>query len=153
MPFSHTIFPNKYTSVKKNVIDSLSAATHCSLTTDLWTGYHRRSYMLVTALHNLRMGNEALLSTDTWNWREAHCGKLSCKAVLKEWRLESKAYGCTTDNASNITNAIAKHMSLVYLPYTAAQCSTRSPSTIHCTSIRQMQEVSSVVSQVNTTHL
>ena len=38
------------------------------------------------------------------------------QAVLKEWGLESKDLSCTTDNASNITNTIEDHMSLVHLP-------------------------------------
>ena len=33
--FTQTIIPNKYTSVKESVLGSLSAATPCSLTTDL----------------------------------------------------------------------------------------------------------------------
>ena len=35
--------------MKEIVLVSLSTATHCSLTTDLWTGGHKRAYMSVTA--------------------------------------------------------------------------------------------------------
>ena len=53
--FSRAIIPNRYASVKDSVLGSLSAATHYSLTTDLWTGCYRRAY---------RLGDEASLSTD-----------------------------------------------------------------------------------------
>jgi len=38
-------------------------------------------------------------------------------AVIKEWRLDDKVkvYGCTTDNAGNITNAVVNHLNLVHL--------------------------------------
>ena len=41
---------------------------------------------------------------------------VALQEVLKKWGLECKAFGCTTDNASNITNAIERHVSLVHLP-------------------------------------
>ena len=46
--FSRAIIPNKYASVKESVLGSLSAATHCLLTNDFWTGC---AYMLVTVYY------------------------------------------------------------------------------------------------------
>ena len=39
-------------------------------------------------------------------------------ATIKEWELDDKVkvYGCMTDNAGNITNAIVHHLHLVHLP-------------------------------------
>ena len=114
-----TIIPNKYTSVKASVLGSLSAATHCSLTTDLWTGCHRRAYMSVTVHYITSEWEMKHHSLQTREMEERHTAKnlaVELQAVLKEWGLECKAYGCTTDNASNITNAIQNHMSLVHLP-------------------------------------
>lgn len=43
--FSRVIIPAKYISVNKIVLASLSTASHCSLTTDLWTGCHKGAYI------------------------------------------------------------------------------------------------------------
>ena len=47
--FTRVLLPAKYESVKASITDSLSNIGCCSLTTDMWTGYHSRSYMAVTA--------------------------------------------------------------------------------------------------------
>ena len=117
--FSRAIIPNKYTSVKESVLGSLSAAMQCSLTTDLWTGCHRRAYMSVTVHYitsEWEMKHHCLQTREVEERHTAENLAVELQAVLKEWGLECKAYGCTTDNASNITNAIENHMSLVHLP-------------------------------------
>ena len=39
-------------------------------------------------------------------------------AAIEEWGLNDrvKVYGCTTDNAANITNAVVDHLHLIHLP-------------------------------------
>ena len=39
-------------------------------------------------------------------------------AAIEEWELDDKVkvYGCTTDNASNITNTVVDHLHLIHLP-------------------------------------
>ena len=59
--FNQNIVSNNYASVKEMVLGSLSTATHGSLTTDLWTGYHIRA--TGTCLW--------LCSTGHWPW--SHC--------------------------------------------------------------------------------
>lgn len=57
----------------------------------------------------------------TSEWEMKHHCLQTCEVderltAEKEWGLQCKAYGCTTDNASNITNAVVNHFQLVYLP-------------------------------------
>ena len=47
--FTQVLLPAKYKTVKVSVAGLLSNASCCSLTTDMWTGCHCRSYMAVTA--------------------------------------------------------------------------------------------------------
>lgn len=118
--FTRTIIRNKYTSVMVSVLGSHSAATHCSLTTDLWTGCNRRAYMSVTVHYISSKWEMKHHYLQTRKVEERHTAEnlaAELQAVLKEWGLECKAYGCTTDNASNITNAIQGHMFLVHLPW------------------------------------
>ena len=113
--FSRAVIPNKYASVKESILGSLSAATHCSLTTDLWTGCHRRAYMSVTVHYitsDWEMKHHCLQTREVEERHTAENLSVELQTILKEWGLECKAYGCTTDNASNITNAIENHMSL-----------------------------------------
>ena len=99
--------------------------THCSLTTDLCTGCAQESVPSSNcALCNFRLGNEASLFTDTWG----HTADNLAVEIQAEWGLEGKAYGCTTDNASNITQSVVN------------QQWTRFASNIHCTSDREMYE-------------
>jgi len=46
--FTRVLLPAKYKAIKSFVMDSLSNASCCSLTTDMWTGCHSHSYMAVT---------------------------------------------------------------------------------------------------------
>jgi len=47
--FTRVVLPAKYESIKAIVNDSVKKASWCSLTTDMWTGCHSRSYIGVTA--------------------------------------------------------------------------------------------------------
>ena len=54
---------------------------------------------------------------------ESHDAKNLAKELsvaIKEWGLDGKVrvYGCTTDNAGNIPNAIVDHLHLVHLGHT-----------------------------------
>ena len=79
------------------------------------------------------------------------------QAVLKEWGLESKAFGCTTDNASNITNAIEDHMSLVHLPCIGHTLQLSIDQGLQVPSIARVlgrcKKLAQQDSQVNTSHL
>ena len=118
--FSRVIIPAKYISVKEIVLASLSTASHCSLTTDLWTGCHKRAYTSVTAHYitsEWEMKHNCLQTREVDERHTAENLGVELQAALKEWGgLEYKAYGCTTDNVSNTTNAVVDHLQLVQLP-------------------------------------
>ena len=35
--------------------------------------------------------------------------------VIEEWGLQNTTFGCTTDNAANIRNAVVDHLDIVHL--------------------------------------
>ena len=67
---TRVLIPQKYKIVKEAVLASISKANYCSLTTDLWTGCHRKAYMTVTA-HYI---------TSEWEMRH-HCLQKICSKV------------------------------------------------------------------------
>ena len=89
------------------------------LISDLWTGCHKRAYMSMIVHYitsEWEMKHHRLQTREVEEQYTAENLAVKLQAVLREWGLECNAFGCTTDNASNITNAIERHMSLVHLP-------------------------------------
>ena len=118
---TRVLIPQKYEVVKEAVLASISKASYCSLTTDLWTGCHRRAYMTITAHYITSEWEMKHHCRQTREVDESHNAETLAKvlsAAIKEWELDDKVkvYGCTTDNASNITNAVVDHLHLIHLP-------------------------------------
>ena len=119
---TRALIPKKYQAVKEVVLSCLTKANYCSLTTDLWTGCHRKSYMTVTAHYitsDWEMKHHCLQTREIDENYNAENLTKELSAPIEEWELNDKVkvYGCTTDNAGNITNAIVHHLHLVHLPY------------------------------------
>ena len=89
--------------------DTISNTSCCSLTTDMWTGCHSRSYMAVTAhivsddweMKSFCLATRAVTSAHT---ADNIAAELS--AVIAEWKLDTKVIGITTDNVRNVKNAV-----------------------------------------------
>ena len=107
--FTRVLLPVKYESIKAVVKDSLKNAGWCSLTTDMWTGYHSRSYIAVTA-HTIsaewEMKSYCLATREVTDGHTAETISLELSDVIAEWELDDKVFGMTTDNAKNVKNAV-----------------------------------------------
>lgn len=107
--FTRVLLPAKYESVKASITDSLSNIGCCSLTTDMWTGCHSRSYMAVTA-HTIsddwKMKSFCLATREIVDAHTADNIADELSAVITEWQLDTKVLGITTDNARNVKNAV-----------------------------------------------
>ena len=89
--------------------DTLSNASCCSLTTDMWTGCHSRSYMAVTAhivSDDWEMKSFCLATREITSAHTADNIAAELSAVIAEWKLDTKVIGITTDNARNVKNAV-----------------------------------------------
>ena len=107
--FTRVLLPAKYETVKASVTDTLSNASCCSLTTDMWTGCHSRSYMAVTAhivSDDWEIKSFCLATCEVTSAHTANNIAAELSAVIAEWKLDTKVIGITTDNARNVKNAV-----------------------------------------------
>ena len=107
--FTRVLLPAKYESVKASVTDTISNASCCSLTTDMWTGCHSRSYMAVTAhivSDDWEMKSFCLAIREVNSVHTADNIAAELSAVIAEWRLDTKVIGIITDNARNVKNDV-----------------------------------------------
>ena len=89
--------------------DTLSNASCCSLTTDMWTGCHSRSYMAVTAhivSDDWEMKSFCLVTREVTSAHTADNIAAELSAIIAEWKLDTQVIGITTDNARNVKNAV-----------------------------------------------
>ena len=102
------ILPEKYDNVRMELKKKLSAASHVTITTDIWTSCQTRSYRCITA-HYLTeewILKSSVLETFEFNndHTAVHIAK-ELKRVIDSWGLETIVC-VVTDNASNMVAAI-----------------------------------------------
>ena len=120
--FTERTLPAMYSSLRENCIRPLvSSAKHFALTTDCWTSRADQAFIGVTIhfitedfqLKSFALTNEELpVSHNAANLAKALQG------ILDEWGLSHKNLSCvTTDNATNIENAICDVLVWLHLGF------------------------------------
>ncbi|XP_046332731.2 E3 SUMO-protein ligase ZBED1-like [Haliotis rufescens] len=119
--FAERIIPDMYKDAKQRVAEKLSEAEQVALTTDGWTSCATDSYLTITSCH-LSVNWEIInfvLQTRVLN--ESHTAENISEVLndaVKEWKLPT-TFGyppVTTDNAANVTKAIALCESVLHVP-------------------------------------
>lgn len=106
-----TLIPKIYRDVKEDIGGKLSAASFVSLTTDGWTGRNTRSYNTVTAQYltqEFEFKSYVLCTTEMLEDHTADNLQAEFEVVLDDWKLQKNRISVTTDNASNISAAMAQ---------------------------------------------
>lgn len=108
--FSNSVIPNLYETTRKSIEDELAKTQNLALTTDSWTSRATESYLTVTVhyMSDWEMKSAVLQTRPLYeSHTSAHLAEELENAVT-EWKLErpNVTIPVTTDNASNIVNAI-----------------------------------------------
>ena len=116
--YSRLAIPQKYEEVKSLVQADLDKAEHICVTTDMWTGCHQRSYMSLSAhfvTEEWQLKHFTLETREVTSSHEAENLATELKKSFEQWMISEKVFTITTDNASNITNAVVKKLELPHL--------------------------------------
>lgn len=138
------LLPTLYKKRKQELLETLAKADYCALTTDLWTS-RTTCYMTVTChyITDEWSFDSAVLSTI--NITEAHTSvnlASELTTLSEKWNIVDKVCCMTTDNASNITNAI-KSLEWNHLP-----CFAHTLNLIVTKALDEVPELSTVISKV-----
>ena len=108
--FSNNVIPAQYYELRRVVESFLSNVQFCSITSDLWTSkYQTRGYMGLTCHTIDGDWNLKSFTLNTVQLTEKHTAQNISDAlseVMDDWGIQSKSVGSTTDNGTNITNAM-----------------------------------------------
>lgn len=112
--FSKTALPHLYTETRKSVEAELSTVDYYSATTDMWSSHSLQPYLSYTIHY---VGDDWKLKTrclQTLYLPQEHTGENISEALtetLESWNLDPKKQVCiTTDNGSNMINAVNTHL-------------------------------------------
>lgn len=99
-----------YDAVKKAVSEELQAVKYVACTSDCWTSRAQHSYITMTAhiINKEWVPKEFTLTTQLME--ERHTAANLCdimQNILTEWGINDKTTAIITDNAANVTNAVA----------------------------------------------
>ena len=118
--FSHHVIPSKYEAIKCKVENELSKSKYCAITTDLWTSQHQYRSYISFATHyvtsDFRLKSRCLQTKEMLTDHRAHSIAEQLQTFISEWKIDTKVFGATTDNGSNIVNAIVDHLKLIHMP-------------------------------------
>lgn len=113
-----TLLPKIYRELKEDIGSKLSTCSFVSLTTDGWTGRNTRSYNTVTAQYltdEFEFQSHVLCTTEMVESHTAENLLAEFEFVLDDWKLQKSMISVTTDNASNISAAMAKSDVVVHI--------------------------------------
>ena len=117
--FSQQMIPNKYEAVKCKIQNELSKCKYCAITTDLWTSQHQnRSYISLTAhfvTPEFHLKARCLQTKEILTDHSAQSIAEILRTFIAEWNINFKVFGATTDNGSNVVNAIVD-LQLIHMP-------------------------------------
>ncbi len=125
---------------------TLSKVDYCALTTDLWTSRTNLGYMTVTCHFITEEWHPQSAVLSTVNVTEAHTAVNLASALVKvtdEWMITEKVCCMTTDNASNIINAIKLHTQWEHSP-----CFAHTLNLVVTNSIDNLPDLVSIITKV-----
>ena len=103
--FSETLIPEMYQKVYLKVKDSVSSASHVSITTDVWSSVAQDSYLSLTCHYitgDLSQHQQVCLHAAPFN--DHHTGEHIAAMINKcfhSWNITSKVHVVVRDNGSN----------------------------------------------------
>ena len=113
------MIPNKYEAVKCKIQNELSKCKYCAITTDLWTSQHQNhSYISLTAhfiTPEFHLRARYLQTKEILTDYSAQSIAEILQTFIAEWNNNFKVFGATTDNGSNVVNAVVD-LQLIHMP-------------------------------------
>ena len=108
--FTDKVIPRKYHELRATVEKDLTAIEKCTFTTDLWTSQHQhRAYISLTVHYinaEFKLNSKCLQTFEISTDHSATSLEEVLSSLLCSWNISDKVCGATTDNASNMVNAI-----------------------------------------------